>query len=81
MAKIRIEMNPKAIGELLKSQPVQDDLKARADRIAEAAGDGMLASVRVGKTRARASILTDTIAAKRAEAKDRALTRALDAGR
>lgn len=81
MPKFRIEMNSKAIGDLLKSPEIQADLQSRADKIAAAAGEGMLATVKVGMTRARASIITDTIAAKRAEAKDRALTRALDAGR
>lgn len=81
MARVRIEMNRAAIGALLKSPEVQADLKARADRIAAAAGEGMVASVQVGKTRARASVITETVQAKRAEAKDRALTRALDAGR
>ena len=81
MASIRIDMNSAGIQELLKSSPVQALLKAKADRIAAVAGPGMLASSRVGKTRARASVITDSFAAKRAEAKDRRLTRAIDSGR
>jgi tRNA A37 threonylcarbamoyltransferase TsaD len=70
-----------AIGSLLKSAKVQQDLKARADRIAAAAGPGMQASVHVGRTRARASVITATAAARENEARRRVLTRALDAGR
>ena len=81
MASIRIDMNSAGIQELLKSGPVRALLKAKADRIAAAAGPGMLASSRVGKTRARASVITDSFAAKRAEATSRSLTRAIDAGR
>ena len=81
MASIRIDMNSAGIQDLLKSSPVRALLKAKADRIAAAAGPGMVAYSRVGKTRARASVVTDSYKAKRAEAKDRALTKAIDAGR
>jgi tRNA A37 threonylcarbamoyltransferase TsaD len=80
-SKIRIDINSGGIQELLKSAPVRALLQAKADRIAAAAGPGMVASSRVGKTRARASVITDTFKAMRAEATDRALTRAIDAGR
>jgi tRNA A37 threonylcarbamoyltransferase TsaD len=69
------------IAELLKSPAVQQDLRRRADRIAAAAGPGMEASVRVGRTRARGSVITATAQARDNEARNRALTRALDAGR
>ena len=78
---IRIEVNSAGIQALLKSAEVQADLEARAHRIAAAAGEGMEAGSRVGKTRARASVITATRKAQLAEATERALTRALDAGR
>lgn len=80
-ANVRIEMNRAGVGALLKSAEVQADLKRRAEAIAQAAGDGMDVDVRVGKTRARASVRTGTFEARRAEARDKALTSALDAGR
>lgn len=80
-SKIRIDINSDGIQELLKSGPVRALLKAKADRIAAAAGPGMLASSFVGRTRARASVITDTHKARRAEATNRSLTRAIDAGR
>ena len=78
---IRIEVNSAAIQALLKSAEVQADLESRARRIAAVAGDGMEAGSRIGKTRARASVVTATRKARLAEATDRALTKALDAGR
>jgi hypothetical protein len=79
--KIRIEVNSAGIQAVLKSAEVQEMLNARAARIAAAAGAGMEVSSRVGKTRARASVITATRAARLAEATDRSLTRAIDAGR
>lgn len=80
-ARIRIEMNRKGVAELLKSAEVQADLTRRAEAIATAAGPGMEVDSRVGKTRARASVRTDTFEAIKAEATDKVLTKAIDAGR
>jgi hypothetical protein len=60
---------------------VQRRLLQAAQRIAAAAGPGMEASVEVGRTRARASVITATYEARRAQATRLALIRALDAGR
>jgi hypothetical protein len=81
VANIRVEVNSAGIQGVLKSAEVQADLEARARRIAAAAGAGMEAGSRIGKTRARASVITATRKARLAEAVDRALTKALDAGR
>lgn len=82
MAKsIRVEISRAGVEALLKSQEVQDDLRRRAEAIASAAGPGMEADVRVGKSRARASVRTGDFDAILAEARDKALTRAIDAGR
>lgn len=77
----RVEMNEAGIGEMLRSPGVLADLRRRADRIAAAGGPGMEASSMVGHTRARASVITATPDARRAEATRRALTAAVDAGR
>lgn len=81
MAKVQVRMNAAGARSILRSDSVRAFLKARADRIASAAGPGMEASSMVGPNRARASVITATFKARRAEAKDRRLTRALDAGR
>jgi len=78
---VRIVLNRKGIGELLKSAEVEADLKRRADAVANAAGEGMEATSEVGSRRARASVRTATREAAMAEAEDRDLTRAIDAAR
>ncbi len=80
-SNIRVEMNRRGVTELLKSAEVQADLERRAKAIAEAAGPGMEVDVRVGKTRARASVRTETFEAILSEATDKTLTKAIDAGR
>lgn len=79
--RIKIEMNPAGVREVLQSEGVRADLRRRAEAIAAAAGEGMEADSRIGATRARASVVTATPEAMRAEAEDRALTSAIDAGR
>lgn len=81
MAKVEIKVNEDAILAILRGPEVQADLKRRADRIAETAGPGNASEVVVGSTRARGHVWTDTNEAKVAEATERTLTRALDAGR
>lgn len=77
----RIDHNEAAYEALLKSPGVQADLRRRGARIAARAGSGMEVESSVGANRARVSVRTATPAARRAEAEDRALTRAIDAGR
>jgi tRNA A37 threonylcarbamoyltransferase TsaD len=81
MLKPKAKLNTGNVGKLLKSEAVQANLKERADRIAAAAGPGMEASVKAGPNRARASVFTATPEAMLAEAIERRLTRAIDAGR
>ena len=80
---VRIELNAAGVRSLLQSSDVQADLQGRAERIAAAAGGApdFVAESRVGATRARASVRTATFDGMRAEATDRVLSRALDAGR
>jgi len=79
--KIRIEMNRAGIIAALKAPGVQADLLRRGNAAASAAGPGHMVTARVGATRVRVSVITATPSAKRAEAVDRSLTRALDAAR
>lgn len=68
--------------ELLNCSGVIDELDKIAQRIADAAGDGMTVDpAKSGKVRARAGVFTETTQAKVAEATDRALTKAIEAGR
>lgn len=59
----RIKWRVKGFQELRKSGAVLDDLTARAERIAAASGEGFEARSGEGKTRARASVVTTTVAA------------------
>lgn len=79
--KVRIELDSKGIEQLLRSSEVEADLRRRAAAIARAAGDGMHHGTVQGRDRVAGQVWTGTVQARRAEAKDRALTRALDAGR
>lgn len=81
MARRDTKINPAEVGKLLKSPAVVRDLGRRARNIANAAGPGFVASVVVGRHRARASVITATQQARMAEARNRALTKALDRGR
>lgn len=77
----KIKLNLEGFRKLRTSKKVIEDLERRGRNVAAAAGPGMEASTYVGRNRARVSVIANTPAAKRREAKDRALTRALDAGR
>ena len=85
---LRVELNSAGIKALLSSPEVQADLLRRAEAIAAAAGGApnFEASVRVvgGSSkagRAYGTVRTATFEGQAAEATDRALTRAIDAGR
>lgn len=78
---IRIELNHNGIRELLRSRAVLRDLTRRAHNIAAAAGPGHEVDSEVGPRRARADVRTATFEAMEAEATNRNLTRAIDAGR
>jgi len=81
MAAVRVKLNSEGARALLRSVEVQADLRRRSRAIAAAAGEGMLSEVTVGSNRARGQVVTATTEARVREAKDKALTRSLDAGR
>ena len=79
---IRIDVNRKGLRTLLRSDLVRADLARRARNIANAAGPGKWnVHDETGRTRARAAVVTGDIEARHREARTRALTRAIDAGR
>lgn len=71
----------KAIGDILNGQDMANELQRRGNRVAEAAGEGMVVSVQRGRTRIQASVYTATRSAASRERKFRALSRAVDAAR
>lgn len=80
---VRVVINTEGVRELLRSTEVRQDLRRRADAIARAAGGepDFVADDQVMSHRARASVRTATPEGMRAEETDRALTKAIDAGR
>jgi len=82
MAVTKVVLNGKGFQDLLQSAPVQEDLQRRARAIAAAAGEGFeVGEVKLTGRRARVQVFAATAEARQAEAVDRALTRAIDAGR
>jgi hypothetical protein len=83
MAIVRVKMNSSGARAILRSAAVQADLERRGGQIAAAAGGepDYEVETRVGANRVRVSVRTATHEAREAEATDRTLTQALDAGR
>lgn len=82
MSRVRVVLNRRGARELLTSDGgVVSDLRRRARAVAAQAGDGHEVREWRGQNRTRFSVTTVTTEARRAEATDRNLTRALDAAR
>lgn len=83
--KIRFEFESAGFAALINTPQVAAEVLARAEAIAAAAGDGFDASaVKLnfgGSSRPGAVVVTATDEARRAEAADKRLTSAIDAGR
>nr|DAJ21767.1 MAG TPA: type I neck protein [Siphoviridae sp. ctS248] len=69
--------NKTALKALLTDPMTQGIVVDHAEQVAAAAGDGFVSSYQMGKTRHRCIIYADTWTAKRREARDNILTRAL----
>jgi hypothetical protein len=83
VARIRIKMNRAGARELLsiRNDELRKNMRERGEAIAAAAGEGVTVCVFQGRDRVRVHVGTESIEAKRAEAEDRTLSAALDAGR
>ena len=85
MAKVRVRMNPSGVRDVLNAPGVQQDLLARAQRIAESASSvasGVFtADVQPGKNRAHAMAKTTDARSIASNAKHNSLLKSMDAGR
>lgn len=81
VASVRIKVHSPGAREVLSSQEVADELTARGQRVADAAGEGVEVRTTRNRDRAVVFVTTETREAREAEAETRALTRAIDAGR
>lgn len=84
----RLQLNSAGFAELMRSQEIQADLADRGRRIADAAsgsaegeGDDFEVDATTNRDRAVVFVRTATRQARLAEAEDRALSRAIYAGR
>lgn len=81
MSKVKFEMNRKGIGQLLKSKEMTNVLQGVAYQVQGRAGDGYAVETYVGFDRAHAIIYTDTPEAKKDNAENNTLLKALGGGR
>ena len=73
MSKFEVELNTKAVGELLKSQEITDFMLDIARQMKGQTGEGYSADSYVGKTRANVSIYPETKEAQRDNYKNNTL--------
>lgn len=88
MSNVRVKLNSAGIAKIKKSPEVVAALQAIVDKITDAAnapgiasGEGFVGGVDVNPKGARGYVVTKNQHGMHAEALDRRLTRALDAGR
>lgn len=81
MVRPRVKMLSKGSRQVLRSPEVRSETQRRLDAVAQAAGPGFEVEVTVGDERILGAVRPATYDAARREARDRVLTRALDAAR
>lgn len=81
MRVVRIAHKSKGYRELLTDPNVIADIRARAERVAEAAGDGFEVLYSPPRVRARAAVIASSRAARKKNSAENTLIRSLDAGR
>lgn len=79
--KIKIELNIAGFNAIRRSPEVRADLKRRANAIAAQAGEGFEVIETDNSSRSGAMVVAATREARMAEATDKALTKAIGAGR
>lgn len=82
---MRVELHSDEIAKILRAEgpyeEIADELVRRGQAIADEAGEGFEVETFTGANRLRVSVFTATDEARRREATERVLIRALDAGR
>lgn len=77
---IKFKPNKRAAEAILKGSEVQALLARKAAEVAARAGEGFTSGVRVGKDRARAYVLPETYKARKNQARNHVLERAVGRG-
>lgn len=78
---VKIDLYSAGVSALLRSPEAVAELRRRAQNIASAAGSGHGVDAVAGRNRARATVWTESWGAMWREARERNLSRAIDAGR
>jgi hypothetical protein len=79
---MRVKLIDSAMRQMLNSPAMLSELQSRARRIASAAGEGFEADpAQKGRKRGRVVVAPKTFEARKREARDGVLMRAIDAGR
>lgn len=76
-SKVQIELNYKGVGQLLKSENMQDALESVTAKIAQNAGSGYANDVKVMGTRAISSVYTTSKKAAKDNLKNNTLLKAV----
>ena len=77
---VKFKPNKRAAEAVLKGSEVQALLARKAAEVAARAGEGFTSGVRVGKDRARAYVLPETYKARKNQARNHVLERAVGRG-
>lgn len=77
---VKFKPNKMTAEAILKGSEVQALLARKAAEVASRAGEGFTSGVRVGKDRARAYVLPETYKARKRQARDHVLERAVGRG-
>lgn len=77
---VKFKPNTRTAEAILKGSEVQALLARKAAEVASRAGEGFTSGVRVGKDRARAYVLPETYKARKRQARDHVLERAVGRG-
>lgn len=78
---VQVKLNIRGINAVMTSAPVADEVARRAYRIAGAAGPNFEMVVKPHRYTARAYVRAANDEGRKEEARDKKLTRAIDAGR
>ncbi|MFJ2470528.1 hypothetical protein [Glutamicibacter sp. NPDC087583] len=79
--RIRVELNHAGIRNLARSAGMQNSMVGVAEKVAATAGPGFIVKRGMSRNRARAAVVASNLEAIQAEQNDRALTRAISAGK
>ncbi|MCR8969275.1 hypothetical protein [Facklamia sp. 7083-14-GEN3] len=77
MSKFKFKLNQEGVRDLLKSEEMQSILMEKASSARDRCGDGYSTSLHVGKNRANASVMAETIEARKDNSKNNTILKAV----